>query len=93
MVEGPKVTLITRDQVREALKVLGIDIGSVRSVHIEQFFVEVEFLVRNNEGKLVAAGNEVARCRMQIPVDDQFERKLPATNGNGETVVVEGVLD
>lgn len=70
MLTGPEVPTVTRAQVIEAIRVLGIDASSVRSLVISRHHIEAELMVVNEQGRRCAAGDEVATAVIQIPIAD-----------------------
>lgn len=90
MLSGPVVPRITRDQMLEAIRILGIEPNEVRSVCIKRHYVEVVLLVRNEDGKRCAAGDEVATAVVQVPiVDNMFIKQEPVLNGRGDAILAE----
>ena len=90
MLAGPVVPRITRDQMMQAIRVLGIDAKETRSVCITRHYVEVVLLVRNEDGQRCAAGDEVATAVIQIPItDNMFVKQEPVLNGRGDQILAE----
>jgi hypothetical protein len=87
MLTSPVVPCIKHEQMLEAIRILGIEPNDVKSLLITRHYVEVTLLVRNEDGKRCAAGNDVATAVTQIPiVDNMWEKEEVVVTGNGGVI-------
>lgn len=70
MLAGIEVPTVTREQMLDAIRALGIDPTTTRRLVLERGYIEVEMYAVNEHGKRVAAGDEAATAVIKIPVVD-----------------------